>query len=444
MSWKVLRKMKSSVLSQIRLLPVVLPVLVAVGQREDAEIHRAHVERAHLRLGRSGAASRSSHGHVERAAGGDVDHRVGRLLDARQELHEHRRVRRRLAGLRVARMQMEDRRPRPRRRRSPCSAISSGVIGKASDIVGVWMAPVTAQLMMTFRDFTMSKSLPHQCAIGRPATGDRKYGNPGPPEAADIDRPQIRAAEGHAGEPRSDRAAAREHQFRRRLVAREGVHQRPARRTVVIVIEKDAQIALRGDGEDAVRHHVGAPEIAVGVEGDAVDEGAVVGGAEDFAVGEASVIRHPKPGDPAGAGFGHVEPFLASVEPDLVGEVEAVRHDAQAASACLGIVEGDEAVHDGRADRPHPVLRPGRNRKPEPVAAVAQDEIDLADRFAVDRIDQNPGLAVACHHLQPVGAEIGDQDIAVAGEGETVRQSAGDEAGLVIGGRRKGRSRPAG
>ncbi len=31
-------------------------------------------------------------------------------------------------------------------------AISSGVIGKASDMLGVWIAPVTAQLMMTLLD----------------------------------------------------------------------------------------------------------------------------------------------------------------------------------------------------------------------------------------------------------------------------------------------------
>ena len=31
-------------------------------------------------------------------------------------------------------------------------AISSGVIGNASDMVGVWMPPVMAQLMMTFFD----------------------------------------------------------------------------------------------------------------------------------------------------------------------------------------------------------------------------------------------------------------------------------------------------
>jgi hypothetical protein len=33
-----------------------------------------------------------------------------------------------------------------------CSAIWSGVIGRASDMVGVWMAPVTAQVMMTLSD----------------------------------------------------------------------------------------------------------------------------------------------------------------------------------------------------------------------------------------------------------------------------------------------------
>jgi hypothetical protein len=34
-----------------------------------------------------------------------------------------------------------------------CSAIWSGVIGRASDMVGVWIAPVTAQVMMTLSDF---------------------------------------------------------------------------------------------------------------------------------------------------------------------------------------------------------------------------------------------------------------------------------------------------
>jgi hypothetical protein len=31
-----------------------------------------------------------------------------------------------------------------------CSAISSGVIGKCGDMLGVWIEPVTAQVMMTF------------------------------------------------------------------------------------------------------------------------------------------------------------------------------------------------------------------------------------------------------------------------------------------------------
>ena len=35
------------------------------------------------------------------------------------------------------------------------SAISSGVIGRCGDIEGVWIAPVTAQVMMTLRGFAM-------------------------------------------------------------------------------------------------------------------------------------------------------------------------------------------------------------------------------------------------------------------------------------------------
>jgi hypothetical protein len=63
--------------AQVRLFPVVLPALVAVGQREDAEVHRAHVERAHFGLRHQWRRKAFLHGHVERAAGGDVEHRVG-------------------------------------------------------------------------------------------------------------------------------------------------------------------------------------------------------------------------------------------------------------------------------------------------------------------------------------------------------------------------------
>ena len=108
MSLKVLRKMKSSVAAQIRLFPVEFPALVFVGRREDAEIHRAHVERAHLGLGLERCGKPLLELHVEAAAGRDVDDRVGRLLDARQELHEDGRVGRRNAGLRIARVQMDD------------------------------------------------------------------------------------------------------------------------------------------------------------------------------------------------------------------------------------------------------------------------------------------------------------------------------------------------
>ncbi len=36
------------------------------------------------------------------------------------------------------------------------AAISSGVSGRYSDIVGVWMEPVTAQVMMTLPSFAMA------------------------------------------------------------------------------------------------------------------------------------------------------------------------------------------------------------------------------------------------------------------------------------------------
>ena len=80
-------------LLDIGLLPVVLPVGDLGAGMEDAEIHRAHVERAEFRLGPERRCEPVLDAHAERAAGRDVDDGVAALLDARQELHEDRRDR---------------------------------------------------------------------------------------------------------------------------------------------------------------------------------------------------------------------------------------------------------------------------------------------------------------------------------------------------------------
>ena len=109
-----------------------------------------------LRIERGGQAFVD--GHVLAAAGGDVDDRIGPFRDARQELAEHLRVGRRLAGPRVAGVEVDDRRARLGRA-DDASTISAGVMGRCGDIVGVWMEPVTAHVMMTLsRGATMQPS----------------------------------------------------------------------------------------------------------------------------------------------------------------------------------------------------------------------------------------------------------------------------------------------
>ena len=93
---------------RIALLPIVFPGLVAARHRKKREIHRAHVHRAHFRRQRIGGGDALFDRHGHGAARGDVHHRVGRLFDARQKLHEHAGVGRRSAVLRIARVQMQN------------------------------------------------------------------------------------------------------------------------------------------------------------------------------------------------------------------------------------------------------------------------------------------------------------------------------------------------
>ena len=99
-----------SLFSRCLQLPVVLEFLEAVEHAEERKIHRAHVERGDFRLVDRGGTHALVDRHGRRAAGGEVDHAVGALLDDLQERREGFRALVGLAGLRIARVQMHDRR----------------------------------------------------------------------------------------------------------------------------------------------------------------------------------------------------------------------------------------------------------------------------------------------------------------------------------------------
>src|SRR3984957_21239336 len=74
-------------IAQVWLLPVMLPRGVAIRERENAEVHRSHVERTHLRLCEQRCGEPLLEGHMNASAGRDVYDRISRLFDARQESH---------------------------------------------------------------------------------------------------------------------------------------------------------------------------------------------------------------------------------------------------------------------------------------------------------------------------------------------------------------------
>src|SRR5258708_7662900 len=96
---------------EIRPLPGVLELLVAAEHLVEAEVHRAHVERGDLGLELQRGLQPLLDRHRRRAAGRQIDHHVARRLDLGQELPEQLRILRRAAVLRVACVEMHDRRP---------------------------------------------------------------------------------------------------------------------------------------------------------------------------------------------------------------------------------------------------------------------------------------------------------------------------------------------
>ncbi len=92
----------------VLLLPRELPLLDLGAHEMEGEIHRSHVERAHLRLEPERGGEAILDRHLRAAAGGQVDDRIGLLVNGRQELGEDVRIARRRTILGIAGVQMED------------------------------------------------------------------------------------------------------------------------------------------------------------------------------------------------------------------------------------------------------------------------------------------------------------------------------------------------
>ena len=151
---------------------------------------------------------------------------------------------------------------------------------------------------------------------------------------------------------------------------------------------------------------------------------------ENLALARVAVLIDAQARDAAAGGLDDVQPLLVGVEADLVGEAEAIGHDPELAV----VVAREVAIREIGAQRVHPVLDPRGHRDPDAILRIAQHEVDLADRLAVDAIGEHARLAVARHDLQAIGAEVGDQDVAIAGEGQAVGERAFQiAAGLAAG-----------
>jgi hypothetical protein len=90
-------------------------------------------------------------------------------------------------------------------------------------------------------------------------------------------------------------------------------------------------------------------------------------------------------------GLDDVQPLLAGIEPQLVGEVEPLGHHAQA----VLVQPRDVAVAHASRRGLCPGVDTGVHGDPQTLFRVAQHEVDLADGLAVDAVVQRARGAVA-------------------------------------------------
>src|SRR5262249_32636253 len=109
----------------------------------------------------------------------------------------------------------------------------------------------------------------------------------------------------------------------------------------------------------------------------------------------------------------HVEELLVSIEANLVRETEAIGHDPEFTT----FVARDISVSKICPEGVHPVLDASRDRYPQPVLRIPAHEVYFPDRLAANGVSKHIRGAVPPHNFQAVGAEVGDQEIAITREG---------------------------
>ena len=144
-------------------------------------------------------------------------------------------------------------------------------------------------------------------------------------------------------------------------------------------------------------------------------------GPKSLAIAHVAALVDAQPGDAAAGRLDDVEELFLGVEPDLVGELEAVGDDAERAV----LVPREISVGEVGAERVHPVLDARRHRDPDAVLANPAGRNSPCRSAAPSMLSaRTRRRAVPRHQLEAVGAEIRDEEVAVPGEGQPVRQRA--------------------
>lgn len=174
-------------------------------------------------------------------------------------------------------------------------------------------------------------------------------------------------------------------------------------------MQDDVELAVGGDDAEGVHHDERDPEVAFGVEGDAVrvtvgpEVGAVVLGAADGAVLADEVAN-----DTAAHGLGDVDVFLVGVEADAVGEEDAFGEDA--GLAAFNDAEGP--VGDGVARGVNMASEVGGVRDPNALLRIDVGEVGRGHGTAVHGVGDDVVQAVGVEALDLAVADVGDDHVA--------------------------------
>ena len=177
-------------------------------------------------------------------------------------------------------------------------------------------------------------------------------------------------------------------------------------------------VAVGSDDAQTIAEYQHDPDIALGIEGEAIDSCSCpqIAWSKYFFADQATIRLYAETEYMIHVGFYYVKILFRGIESNLVCLIETFCHDTWP----LFVEQDDIAIGAWcRPSRP-PVLLSRHDRNPEPIAAIEEDKVWRRDAYPIHLCQQVFDMSIGVEFLNFAQTEVGDNEGAIIGHRKTI------------------------